>query len=117
MAAAGDAVYLVWTDQEPSGFADRDTWFRASKDRGATFGTRVNLSNNLVAATDPRVPASGDDVYVAWKENNIGISFSRSNDQGNTFAASAILDSIGSTGAGQIYADGSNVYAAWAGKS
>lgn len=75
MAAAptvvsGDNIYVAWwTNKTANG--DGEVMFRASNDNGATFGDKINLSNNTVTnSVDAEIAAEGGNVMVTWWERN-----------------------------------------------
>jgi hypothetical protein len=70
-------IYAVWSESDPqTGLppfpTKTDTFFRRSSDGGATFGTKVNLSNSKNSIL-PELAAGGDSVYVTWS-NTDGVS-------------------------------------------
>lgn len=114
IAASGDNVYIVWEDNTPGNF---DVMFRTSADRGATFGTAINLSSNSGSSRFPRIAASGDHVYVVWEDSTSGdVLFRASADRGATFSP-VLTVSQGVAGGphtnARIAASGGNAYVAW----
>jgi hypothetical protein len=69
-AISGDNVYVTWwTNKTANG--DGEVMFRASNDNGATFGDKINLSNNTVTnSVDAEIAAEGGNVMVTWWERN-----------------------------------------------
>lgn len=67
---SGDNVYVTWwTNKTANG--DGEVMFRASVDGGATFGDKINLSNNTVTnSVDAEIAAEGGNVMVTWWERN-----------------------------------------------
>lgn len=67
---SGDNVYVTWwTNKTANG--DGEVMFRASTDGGATFGDKINLSNNTVTnSVDAEIAAEGGNVMVTWWERN-----------------------------------------------
>lgn len=63
-------IYVTWwTNQTVKG--DGEVMFKASNDGGATFGDKINLSNNSnTNSVDAEIAASGNDVIVSWWEKN-----------------------------------------------
>jgi len=70
VAISGENIYIVWwTNNTANG--DGEVMFRASNDGGATFGDKINLSNNTVTnSVDAEVAADGSNVVVTWWERN-----------------------------------------------
>jgi hypothetical protein len=67
---SGDNIYVTWwTNKTTNG--DGEVMFRASNDNGATFGDKINLSNNTVTnSVDAEIAAEGGNVMVTWWERN-----------------------------------------------
>jgi hypothetical protein len=67
---SGDNIYVTWwTNNTANG--DGEVMFRASNDNGATFGDKINLSNNTVTnSVDAEIAAEGGNVMVTWWERN-----------------------------------------------
>src|SRR5215212_723744 len=82
-----------------------------------SFGNLTNLSNNTGFSSTPQITASGDNVYVVWRDNSSGnddIYFSASADNGTSFSSIENLsDNIGRSDEAQITAVGANVYVVW----
>src|SRR3989441_682768 len=101
IAASGNNVYVVWNDLLND--ANADTFFRISKDGGASFADPpVNLSNtpgasfDIELAVSPNLGPDGvagnsddsNNVYLAWTDNTLGnkeIFFRKSTDSGANF--------------------------------
>jgi hypothetical protein len=104
----------VWVDDTPGNF---DILYRRSTNGGASFGATDNLSNNVGLSFEPSVAASGNNVYVGWRDStpgNFDILYRRSVDGGANFDPAVNL----SNDAGQSFfpaltASGNNVYAVW----
>jgi hypothetical protein len=66
VTVSGNNVYVVWGDE------DGGILYRKSTDGGATFGSTVNLSNNVGlsnqggSSEQPDMAVSGNNVYVVW---------------------------------------------------
>jgi hypothetical protein len=114
IAVLGTNVYVIWID-DSSG--TRDLFFRRSTDSGQTFGRTINLSNSTGSISDPELSVYGSNVYVIWEsipEDNGGIFFAKSNDNGARFEKPVLLgNNTGFFGLPQISAVGSNVYVTW----
>jgi hypothetical protein len=101
---------VVWAENVPT--AVTSILFRASADRGATFGDIVNLSQEEHAAK-PAIAAVGQDVYVVWVSGT-SIVCRTSADGGASFDAPIILSSSAPTwSSSQIAAEGDNAYVVW----
>src|SRR5919109_4455448 len=68
IAISGKNIYITWwTNHTAKG--DGEVMFRASNDGGATFGDKINLSNNTVTnSVDAEIAAEGANVIVTWWE-------------------------------------------------
>ncbi|HJT49035.1 MAG TPA: sialidase family protein [Nitrososphaeraceae archaeon] len=117
--ASGNNVYVVWEDTTSG---NGDILFARSPNNGATFGKATNLSNNLGKAgsepSDPQIFASGNNVYVVWKNSSPtgtgSILFARSPNNGATFSnATNLSNNLGESSNPQIFASGNNVYVVW----
>jgi hypothetical protein len=88
VAASGNNVYVVWSDNSPGNF---EILYRRSTDGGASFGDTVNISDASGSAgppnTAPAVAASGNNVYVVWGDHGRNISYRRSTDGGADFGS------------------------------
>lgn len=76
VAAAGQAVFVVWTDDTDSR-GTADIYFRRSLDRGRRWDEpAVNLSvfpgEARAASRAPTIAAEGSEVYVAWEDETVG---------------------------------------------
>lgn len=98
---SGDNIYVTWwTNRTTNG--DGEIMFRASNDNGATFGDKINLSNNTVTnSVDAEIAAEGGNVMVTWWERNStsDTPVARiSTDAGQTFGPTLMLASNGTIG-------------------
>lgn len=78
----------------------------------------INISNNSTTSSAPAAAASGNDVYVAWTDQdgpqNIGIFLSRSTDGGATFGAPInISNSSAAAGNAKLALSGGSLYIIW----
>ena len=132
IAADGSTVYVVWQERrnfvDPGKLSpgyDPDVFFNRSTDGGLTWLPQdVRLDSGvpftLVVDAEPRMAASGSNVYVVWEDPQSwatpSIYFNASSDGGNTWLGPARIDnqstSIGNTNP-RLAADGSDVYVAW----
>ena len=85
-----------------------------------TLGNEVNLSNTpSVISSNPKIVASGSNVYVVWQEGattSQGIFFNASSDSGSTFLSSGTIKLSSGTDdsdQAQITANGTKVYVVW----
>jgi hypothetical protein len=97
-----------------------DVLFRRSTDEGATWKTKVNLSNAPdYSDSFPKLAVSGSNVYVVWFGSesvftgDSDIFIRRSTDNGATWKPIVPLSNSGSAGHTHVSASGSNVYVAW----
>ncbi len=113
IAASDSNVYIAWTDGLPG---SSDIILVASNDTGDTFGNQITLDDDAGSSTEPRIAASGTNVYLAWRAAiaNNEIFFTASNDSATTFSDSKNLSSnSGNSQEPRIAASGSNVYVVW----
>lgn len=67
---------IVWWNNRTGNL---DVMFRASNDRGQTFGDEVYLSNSPDADSEnAALLAAGKDVFVSWRESSISNGTSES---------------------------------------
>jgi hypothetical protein len=115
IAASGNNVYVVWEGEGASG--SRDVFLVRSTDGGNNFKSPINLSNNPGDTENPKVAASGSNVYVVWADESPGnfeVLFKRSTNNGASFGSIKNLsnnppDSL----APRVKASGDNVYVVW----
>jgi len=86
VATSGNNLYVVWWTHKTG---DWEVMFKASYDKGKTFGKTINLSNSPDAAsTNAEVSAVENNVSVSWREktnNSMELVMRVSNDGGRTF--------------------------------
>lgn len=120
---SGNNLYVGWAANQST---SQEVFFRASHNKGVSFGPTINLSNDPINSdTNPRIAASGANVYAVWQNFRTGQSvFLRaSHDSGVTFGKKINI----SNGSGtflqltntdlwlpQVLTSGKNVYVAWA---
>jgi hypothetical protein len=86
----GDNVYVIWWINNSTNH-NEEIMFRASTDRGQTFGDKINLSNNTNADSwKAEIDSDADIVVVTWWETNQTpdtplMRVSTSTDNGATF--------------------------------
>ena len=122
IAASGNNVYVVYEAFQTN--RRRQVYFSRSTDNGASWSTPVQLSTPMgttfVAAT-PRVAASGNRVYVVWRDNRSGaldVYMRRSTNGGSTFQPEQRVDVGDAAGSSvstspDVAAEGDNVYFVW----
>ena len=109
IAVSGNRVYVVAAG--PSSTPGQlDLFFSVSQDDGATFGAPVRL--NLGPAGLGEIAASGNQVYVTWREASL--LFSASTDGGATFGdAFELASGALSPFSIPLKASGGTAYVAW----
>ncbi len=116
VAAAGQYVYVAWTDFRDGIFTQ--VYFKRSADGGITWDADTRLSNNLRDQRYPTLAAEGSSVHIAWEKNVSGygedIMYRRSLDGGITWNAE--MDLTNSTSGEMkpnIAVSGQQVHVAW----
>jgi hypothetical protein len=117
IAVSGNEVYVVWSDGTPD---NHDILLKKSTNGGASFGSIINLSDELGGYSEQAsVAVNGNIVYIVWRETT-GTPFSdeifyrRSADGGITFSDSVNLSNTAGISAVPVVAtSGNNVYVAW----
>jgi hypothetical protein len=97
IAASGNNVYTVWPNNDTGHW---NVFFAKSTDGGKTLKIMIISAHNKgnVVDQNSEISASGSNVYVSWWTNKTGIFmpvFRASNDSGNTFAKTMMLNSTG----------------------
>ena len=116
IAVSGNNVYIVWYDETPG---NSEIFYRRSTDDGATFGSTVNLSNNVGESAPSAIAVSGNNVYVVWRDNtpgNFDMLYRRSTNGGASFGSTVNLSNNGGDSGGTaqgVAASGNNVYVVW----
>jgi glutaredoxin len=114
LAANGNNVYVVWTDDTRG---NNDIEFKASHDNGNSFSGTKPVSRNNGSSVSPQLAANGNNVYVVWTDDTTGnadINFRKSSDYGNNFNRTTNLSrNNGSSVSPQLAANGNNVYVVW----
>jgi hypothetical protein len=86
LAATGNNVYVVWTN-DTTGNADIN--FRKSSDYGHRFAREKNLSENLTGSFNPKIAAlDREKIHITWTagtNNGSEIFFTASGDTGEHF--------------------------------
>jgi hypothetical protein len=98
-AVTGDNVYVAWWTNKTG---TDEVLFRASNDKGQTFGDKINLSNTTDADShEVEIDSDADSVVVTWWETNDTSDtpvMRVSNDMGKTFGPILKLGSNGTLG-------------------
>ena len=99
LAISGDNIYVTWGTNETG---NDEVMFRASTDRGSSFGDKINLSNTTNAdSTRAEIDSYADSVVVTWWETNQTDDtpvMKVSNDNGETFGPALSLSANGTIG-------------------
>ncbi len=121
IAVSGSNVYVVWEDKTPAP-GIYDIFYMRSTDSGATWGPRVNLSNNAGHSHHPQIAVSGANVYVVWIDattppdatlSSLSLLMRRSADSGATWKSIQTLRSDVSATIPDLAVSGPNVYVTW----
>ncbi len=120
IAAFGNNVYVVWSDNTPTKFDkthNRQIFFKKSTDGGATFGGTINLSNNHGFSLYPKIDVSGGNINIVWQDNATGnwdTYYTQSRDNGTVFYGIVNLShNAGNSEHVQISTSKDNIYAVW----
>ncbi len=70
ITASGSNVYVAWQDNTYG--ANMEILFKRSLDSGATWDAIQRLTNNAGQSQSPSIAASGNNVYLAWRDNSPG---------------------------------------------
>jgi hypothetical protein len=95
MATSGNNLYMAWPNDDTGHW---NVFFAKSTDAGKTLKTIMISAPNKGHTVDlnTQISASGANVYVTWWTNKTGTDmpvFRASNDNGNTFGKTMILNS------------------------
>jgi hypothetical protein len=69
IAVSGNNVYVVWEDTTSSSIGNGDILFVRSVNKGSTFSSIRNLSNNNVESFGVHIAVSRHNVYVIWSDD------------------------------------------------
>jgi hypothetical protein len=98
-AITGDNIYVAWWDNKTG---NNEIFFRASTDKGQTFGDKINLSNTPNAdSTRVEIDSDANSVVVTWWETNQTSNtpvMKISTDNGKTFGPILNLSTNGTIG-------------------
>jgi len=92
IAADGSNVYVVWYDATFGG--NDDIYFRKSTDYAAAWQTQKRLTNNTGTSWNPKIVATGSNVYVVWHDDTTGLDniyFKKSTDGSATWPTTTML--------------------------
>ena len=102
-AMTGDNVYVAWWTNKTGNY---EVIFRASNDKGQTFGDKINLSNTTGAdSTRVEIDSDANSVVVTWWETNQTDDtpvLRISNDNGETFGPILKLAGNGTIASGEV---------------
>jgi hypothetical protein len=95
MVTSGNNLYMAWPNNDTGHW---NVFFAKSTDAGKTLKTIMISAPNKghTVDRDTQISASGANVYVTWWTNKTGTDmpvFRASNDNGNTFGKTMILNS------------------------
>jgi hypothetical protein len=118
LAAAGDGVYVVWSDDYREG--NFEILLRKSQNNGVSFGGNRTVGRTDGSSFDPRITVVGENLYVIWEEKyknsiNFDLFFRAGRNSGGNYTVKENLGQyIGElTDHSTIAAYGNNVYVAW----
>jgi hypothetical protein len=118
ISSSSENIYIVWQESVGNyGTSNYDIFFKKSNDSGDTFGSPINLSNNLGFSEHPQIASVGNIIYIVWVDDSSGereIMFCKSSDSGKTFSNSTIVskNSMGPNHV-ELAAEGQSVYIVW----
>jgi hypothetical protein len=97
IAASGNNVYTVWPNNDTGHW---NVFFAKSTDGGNTLKIMIISAPDKgnIVDQNSKISASGSNVYVSWWTNKTGVFmpvFRASNDAGNTFGKTMMLNSTG----------------------
>jgi hypothetical protein len=102
-AITGDNIYVAWPTNKTGNY---DVMFRASNDKGQTFGDKINLSNTTDAdSTRVEIDSDTNSVVVTWWETTETSDtpvMKVSNDFGKTFGPLLKLAGNGTIASGEV---------------
>ena len=102
-AITGDNIYVAWWTNQSG---NEEVMFRASNDKGQTFGDKINLSNTTDAdSTRVEIDSDTNSVVVTWWETTETSDtpvMKVSNDFGKTFGPLLKLAGNGTIASGEV---------------
>jgi hypothetical protein len=103
VAITGDNIYVAWWTNQSG---NDEVMFRASNDKGQTFGDKINLSNTTDAdSTRVEIDSDTNSVVVTWWETTETSDtpvMKVSNDFGKTFGPLLKLAGNGTIASGEV---------------
>jgi hypothetical protein len=111
----GDSIYITWRPKK----GKKEVYFRASYDRGKTWGSVKKINSGDTALLPLVLDAEGDNVGVAWPDEGgkFHISVNYSKDMGKTFLEEEVNVSEGySTFTPALFLDKGNILVFFNGK-
>ena len=115
LKASGNNLYIVWQSDQQVG--NGEILFRKSTNKGSTFGSPINISNNPSHSLDPIITNNGDTVYIVWidgSDSNSDILFRRSINKGTNFdPLKNLSNNPGTSSEPFLTKDGNNVQVSW----
>ena len=88
ISVRGENVYVAWSDGTLGSNDAFYIFYIKSNDRGITFGSTINLSENIESSFGPALESSQNNVYIVWGSGGSTpgeIFYKQSTDNGNTF--------------------------------
>jgi hypothetical protein len=113
LSAYANSLYILWENLNSGNYT---ILLRKSTDNGATFGPTKKVVDTTAYAQDLQVAATGDNVYILWRDGSTESIFLKSSiDGGLTFGPAVKLSNTTAAAASElkIAAAGSNVYVLW----
>ena len=101
LASVGNNVFVLWAANENTSSTNKEVFFIKSRDGGNSFSDVLNLSNDIDDSLDPHmvINQNGSIIYIVWTSCDskhddpiCSIAFTRSLDQGITFAPTRIIN-------------------------
>lgn len=115
VAASGNNVYAVWTDQRNGNF---EVFYKRSIDGGISWSADQLLTNIPLNSEYPSIAVSGSVVHIVWLDyrgTNYSIYYKRSADNGTSWGQDILLS--GNSGSllyrPSVAVSGSNVHVVW----
>lgn len=115
IAVSGSYVHVAWAQStQNNGW---EIYYRRSTDRGTSWLTTINISNNVHDQKYPSISASGSNVNIVWEDarhiNNLEIYHAYSNDNGATWETNRVTNNAYVQSYATISVTGSDVHVAW----
>lgn len=114
LSVDGDNVHVVWHDNTQGNF---EILYKQSTDKGITWSSELNLSNNSGSSFKPAITADGNNIHVVWHDSSPGnsqIFHKQSPNNGGTWTSEENLsDSMEYNYSPDIVVNGNNIYVVW----